>query len=221
MSRRMPKSKRSCLSIVGLLGSIIRLFFTAIIVSAQRALREKQTLYPTHCSPYSSFPSIFSRVYSISLGIQVFWLGFCPFISWQLRYPRSFSRINLGCLGTAPRLCCLSSTIGSHIGVGADTTGCLTGTAELGVDVAGPSFPVCPRVAAMISLFQSISLSSSNFGTVRVSPLWNQVQSHLRSLLLTGSFPEYPGQAPKARFLCGVARHASSGCVSSSRRRVF
>ncbi len=32
-------------------------------------------------------------------------------------------------------------------GVAVDTTGCLPGTTELGVEVAGPSLPVCPRVA--------------------------------------------------------------------------
>ncbi len=41
------------------------------------------------------------------------------------------------------------------LGVGADVAICLTGAAELGVDVAGPSLPVCPLVATMISLFQS------------------------------------------------------------------
>ncbi len=35
-------------------------------------------------------------------------------------------------------------------GVGADTTGCLTGTVELGVDVAEPSLPVCPLVATVV-----------------------------------------------------------------------
>ena len=37
-------------------------------------------------------------------------------------------------------------------GVGVDTAGRLTGAAELGVDVAGQSLPVCPLVATMISL---------------------------------------------------------------------
>ncbi len=108
-------------------------------------------------------------------------------------------------------------------GVGADTTGCHIGTAELGVDVAGPSLPVYPCVATMISFFQSTLLSPSNSGTVGVSPLWRRVQSHFGLLLLTGSCPENPGQAPKARFLwrprwCHVV--ASSGCPSR-RGRAF
>ncbi len=39
--------------------------------------------------------------------------------------------------------------------VGANVAVCLTGAAELGVDVAGPSLPVCPRVATMVMLFRS------------------------------------------------------------------
>ncbi len=85
----------------------------------------------------------------------------------------------------------------------------LTGNAELGVDVAGPSLPVYPLVATMISLFQSISLSPSNFGTVGVSPLWRRVQSHFVSLILTGTCPEIPDEPPKRTF-CGVVR---ASCV--------
>ncbi len=41
--------------------------------------------------------------------------------------------------------------------VGADVAVCLTGAAELGVDIAGPSLPVCPLVATMVLLLlQSI-----------------------------------------------------------------
>ena len=36
---------------------------------------------------------------------------------------------------------------------GANAAMCLTGAAELGVDVAGASLPVCPRVAIMVVLF--------------------------------------------------------------------
>ncbi len=36
-------------------------------------------------------------------------------------------------------------------GIGADAAVCLAGTAELGVDVAGPSLPVCPLVATMVT----------------------------------------------------------------------
>ncbi len=41
------------------------------------------------------------------------------------------------------------------LGVVANVAVCLTGAAELGVDVAGPSLPVCPLVVTMVSLFQS------------------------------------------------------------------
>ncbi len=85
--------------------------------------------------------------------------------------------------------------------VSADTTGCLTGTAELGVDVAGPSLPACPLVATMILRFRSISPNPSNSGTVGVSPHWRWGCLAPGSLLLTGMRPEYPGRAPKVRFL--------------------
>ncbi len=88
-------------------------------------------------------------------------------------------------------------------GVGVDTTGCLPGTTELGVEVAGPSLPVCPRVATMISQFQSISLSPSNSGPIGVVPHWRRGCLAPGLLLLTGMRPEYPGRAPKARS-CGV-----------------
>ena len=101
-------------------------------------------------------------------------------------------------------------------GVGADTTGCLVGTVELGVDVAGPSLSVCPRAATMISLFQSISLSPSNSGTVGVSPLCRRVRFTTRSLLLTGMRLENPRRAPKA--CCGVARSVRVVRVRPSRR---
>ncbi len=127
---------------------------------------------------------------------KIFWPGFCLFISWQAHHPRSNSGINLSRLGTASRLCRLASTIGSCIG-----GGCLTGAAELGVNVAGPSFPVCPLVATMISLFQSNFAKSLKKRDYRgfVSPTSGSFLSHCGSLLLTGSRPEYPGRAPKAR----------------------
>ncbi len=37
--------------------------------------------------------------------------------------------------------------------MGANVAVCLTGAAELGVDMAGPSLSVCPRVATMVVLF--------------------------------------------------------------------
>ncbi len=40
-------------------------------------------------------------------------------------------------------------------GIGADVATYLTGAAELGVDVAGPSLPVCLLVATIVSLLQS------------------------------------------------------------------
>ena len=108
-------------------------------------------------------------------------------------------------------------------GVGADVSACLTGAAELGVDVAGPSFPVCPLVATMISLFQSsLNISQKSYGHAiganansakshnrrngrsLISPTLYSFQSHCRSLLLTGSCPENPRRAPKTR-ICGVS----------------
>ncbi len=38
--------------------------------------------------------------------------------------------------------------------VGANVAMCLTGAAKFGVDVAGPSLPICPLVATMVLLFQ-------------------------------------------------------------------
>ncbi len=45
---------------------------------------------------------------------------------------------------------------------GANAAVCLAGAAELGVDVAGLSLPVCPRVTAMVVLFWS------GFGSLRI-----------------------------------------------------
>ncbi len=39
--------------------------------------------------------------------------------------------------------------------VDANVAVCLAGAAELGVDVAGPSLPVCPLVTTMVVLFRS------------------------------------------------------------------
>ncbi len=97
-------------------------------------------------------------------------------------------------------------------GVGADTAGCLTGAAELGVDVAGLSLPVCPLIATMILLLQSNFAKSLKLRDCRgfASPTSGSFQSHFESLLLTGFRLENPGRAPKA---CVLWRAVSLACV--------
>ncbi len=79
------------------------------------------------------------------------------------------------------------------------------------MDVAGPSLPVCSRVATMILWFSSISLSLSNSENLGVVPHWRRGCLTPGLLLLTGMRPENPGRAPKSG--CGVRR-----CVRVRRR---
>ncbi len=90
---------------------------------------------------------------------------------------------------------------------------CLTGAAELCVDVEGPSLPVCPLVATMILLFRSISLSPSKRRTVEVSSLRRQVRfshtvDHCYSLVVVQNIPDEP---PKHASSCGVASSGRAG----------
>ena len=104
--------------------------------------------------------------------------------------------------------------------VGANAAVCLTGAAELGVDVAGPSLPVRPRVSTMVvffwsgfKLFQSLYICSvrvtlwckhksclhpANFGVTaplsqRCSARLKHTANHWYSLV---SVQKNPGRAP-------------------------
>ncbi len=54
---------------------------------------------------------------------------------------------------------------------------------------------------------------SVKFRTVGVSPHWRQVRLTPGSLLLTGSCPEYPGQAPKGALFLWRRTGACPGVI--------
>ena len=109
-------------------------------------------------------------------------------------------------------------------GVGGDVTGCLTGAAELGVDVAGPSLPVCPLVATMISLFQSNFAKSLKIGNIGFLSLqhrvrFNHTSDHCYSLVVVHKIPDEP---PKLAVACRACCPGVSGSsvVSSGLRKL-
>ncbi len=192
---------------MGLVGSIVQFFLKTIRISAQRASRGNQTSCPAHRSSYSSFPSIFTRVYSLSLGIQIFWLGFCLFVSFSATAPSIVQRDQLGSPWySLPACVVLPLPLSSASGVGADAAGCLTGAAELGVDVVGPPLPVCLLVATMISLFQSNFAKSLKKRDCRSFVFRRRVRfshtaDHCYSLVVIQNIPDKP---PKRVSACGV-----------------
>ncbi len=117
-------------------------------------------------------------------------------------------------------------------GVGADVAACLTGAAEIGVDVAGPSLPVCPLVATMMSLFQSnLKFSQISYGRAigantnsaksqtrrdgllsspRCRIRFSYTADHCHSLVVVQNIPDEP---PKCTHLVASASSSGRQCV--------